>query len=239
MLRAIFRKTRFGREVIIPFFRKLIHEIISQSMGTDIKFHQQWRAAQQTVDYIEKNLQNAREISSRYEMFRFALDNVSIEGLFLEFGVYMGDSINYIAKQTSKQIHGFDSFDGLPEYWEPGYDKGALAIKNKRKLKFINNVVLHVGYFKDTLPGFVEKNRDDVALLHIDADLYSSTCTVFSYLENQIKKGTIIIFDEYFNFSNWQIHEYKAFKEFCDKTQNKYEYIGYNRFCGQVAVKIL
>ena len=48
-----------------------------------------------------------------------AMNNNKIEnGLFLEFGVWKGGSINLFAKQLSKNgntIYGFDSFEGLKE----------------------------------------------------------------------------------------------------------------------------
>lgn len=73
--------------------------------------------------------------------------------------------------------------------------------------------------------------------MHIDCDLYNSTKTIFDNLAPRIKSGTIIVFDEYFNYPNWQQHEYKAFQEFVEDNNIKYEYIaiGY----GQAAVKIL
>lgn len=238
MIRQLLRKTKFGRQVFIPFFRKLIHEILHETVGADIRFHQQWKAAEQTVDYIEKHFQNAREADTRYELFDYALEQASLDGLYLEFGIYKGDSINYIASKISKTIHGFDSFDGLPEYWMLNYDKGTLAV-NKGKLKFNENVELHVGLFDDTLPEFAKNINGNIAFLHIDPDLYSSTVTIFKCLSDYIKTGTIIVFDEYFNYPGWQNGEFKAFQEYCAETGSKYEYIRYNRFSGQVAARIL
>jgi hypothetical protein len=37
--------------------------------------------------------------------------------LFLELGVFSGQSIWVIAQRTSNLVHGFDSFEGLPEDW--------------------------------------------------------------------------------------------------------------------------
>ena len=226
---------------LIPFFRRLISEILCETVGTNIRLHQRIKAAQQTVDYIDENMLNVKECTSRYELFDFALESIANkDGMYLEFGVFMGDSINYMSTKINKrEFHGFDSFDGLPEYWEPGYEKGALAIKDKGKLKFEKNVVLHVGWFEDTLPKFVESTQGSVALLHIDADLYSSTVTVFQNLKDRIEEGTIIVFDEYFNFPNWQVHEFRAFQEFCTETGLKYDHIAYNVFSGQVAVKVI
>jgi hypothetical protein len=74
------------------------------------------------------------------------------------------------------------------------------------------NVLLHVGYFEETLPSFNNKFSDDAAFIHIDSDLYSSAHTVLFSLKERIKKGTIIVSDEYFNYPGWQNHEYLAFQ---------------------------
>jgi hypothetical protein len=75
--------------------------------------------------------------------------------------------------------------------------------------------------------------------MHIDCDLYQSTKTIFSLLADYIKAGTIIHFDEYYNYSGWEMHEHKAFEEFIKQQNLKYEYIAYNAMHQQVTVKIL
>jgi hypothetical protein len=75
--------------------------------------------------------------------------------------------------------------------------------------------------------------------LHIDSDLYSSAKTIFKNLGHLIKSGTIIVFDEYFNYPGWERNEYKAFSEFIDENKKRYEYLGYVGIHSQVAVKIL
>lgn len=57
-------------------------------------------------------------------------------------------------------------------------------------------------------------------------------------LSDQIKKGTIIVFDEYFNYNNWREHEFKAFQEFVKNNQIDYEYLAFTGEC-QVCVKII
>ena len=75
-----------------------------------------------------------------------------------------------------------------------------------------------------------------MAFLHIDCDLYSSTQTIFNLLSDRIVPGTVILFDEYFNFPNWENHEFKAFQEFVAEKGVKYTYLGFAR--QQVAVRI-
>jgi hypothetical protein len=173
-------------------------------------------------------------------VYDFVLDKVDLlkGGLYCEFGVWKGSSLNYIARKVNTEVHGFDSFEGLPEYWRSGYDQGAFNLKGQLP-RFESNVVLHKGWFNETLPGFVQQYKGPLALLHIDCDLYSSTKVIFEYLKQQIVPETVIILDEYFNYPFWQHHEFKAFHEFIQESGYKYEYLCYNKLHEQVAVKIL
>ncbi len=74
--------------------------------------------------------------------------------------------------------------------------------------------------------------------MHVDCDIYSSTKNIFDMLDSKIKSGTIIVFDEYFNYRNWQQHEFKAFQEFVVQTNIKYEYLAFNADCA-CCVRIL
>ena len=95
--------------------------------------------------------------------------------------------------------------------------------------KVKNNVKLIKGWFDELLPNFVESNSDSVSFLHIDSDLYSSAKTILTLLKNRIKVGTVIIFNEYFNYPNWRNHEYKAFQEFVKENNVKYDYICFSK----------
>ncbi len=94
------------------------------------------------------------------------------------------------------------------------------------------------GWFEDTLPKFcAELQQEKILLLHMDADTYKPTAYVLSSLSNNLGKGTIIIFDEYFGYPNFRLHEFKAWQELVDSSGLKYRYIGYTEM--QVAIEIL
>jgi hypothetical protein len=157
----------------------------------------------------------------------------------LEFGVATGRSINHIARlQPKRPIHGFDSFEGLPETWTSRFDRGHFA-QPTPTVK--DNINLHVGWFNDTLPKFLTTNikvKTPIALLHIDGDLYSSAKTFLDFLQKHIVPGTIIMFDEYMNYPGWQHHEFKAWQENCKEFTREYEYIGYVSSHQQVVVRV-
>jgi hypothetical protein len=162
------------------------------------------------------------------------------DGLYLEFGVYKGDSINHFAELTPDVTwHGFDSFEGLPEAWTLGAKAGAFSIGGNLP-PVRGNVRLTKGFFEQTLPGFVAQHRSEkIALLHVDCDLYSSTVTILEQVGDMLVPGTIIIFDELINYHGWEEGEFKAFTEFVAARKLAFEYVAYNRTGGQVAVRIL
>jgi len=189
----------------------------------------------ESVRYARKHMRTAVGVESAREVLASALRQVTVDGHYMEFGVYKGGTIRFIANQVgpTRTVHGFDSFRGLEEAWSG--DTGNFDASGQLP-KVPANVRLHQGRFSESLPGWAEANPGPAAFLHIDCDLYESTRCVFENLADRIVPGTVIVFDEYFNYPNWQEHEYKAFQELVERCQIRYEYLAYARF--QVAVKI-
>ena len=186
--------------------------------------------------YYTKHMLTCRAFLNVTDLLSYGLSRVRIPGVFCEFGVASGTTINHIARVSQgRYIHGFDGFVGLPEDWREGFRSGAFA----GKVPAVEpNVKLHVGLFSETLPEFVAALHEDVAFLHIDCDLYSSTRDIFANLGGRIKSGTVIVFDEYMNYPGWKYHEWKAFREFILSSKHNYKYIGLVPSHQQVAVVI-
>jgi len=184
-----------------------------------------WQATMEAADFVMQEIPHLEGHKTPFGVLEYCLSKVKVDGLYLEFGVYSGTTINHIAEQTSKTIHGFDSFEGLPEQWGT---VPAGRFHTEGNLPDIrDNVKLHKGWFDDTLPEFIKSHPEPVAFIHADADLYSSTKTILWTLKDQIVPGTIIVFDEYINYPYWKEHEYKAFTEFCAKFNWQFEYLSY------------
>jgi tetratricopeptide (TPR) repeat protein len=187
--------------------------------------------------YIKNKLSPATRITgSGTQTFKHAMNLTNPEGLILEFGVRFGTSIRVIAQLTKQTVHGFDSFEGLPEVWhhEP---KGSYTTKGEIP-KVPANVNLYVGWFEDTLPGFLKSNDGPVRFINIDCDIYSSTKTVLDLLASRIVVGSVIVFDEYIGNEHWREDEFKAFQEAVEKFGWSYEYISFSVFTKQVGVRI-
>ncbi|KQX40350.1 hypothetical protein ASD04_06895 [Devosia sp. Root436] len=160
---------------------------------------------------------------------------------WVELGVMTGTSTRHLAASAKAfgrtvTIHGFDSFEGLPEDWHARAKKGAFAIK--APVFSEPNIVIHNGWFDQTLAPFAATNPGQIGLFHVDSDLYSSAKTGFETLAEFIRPGTVILFDEYWNYPEYRDHEYKAFKEFLASSGLGFEYVGYYRDHMQLAVLI-
>jgi Methyltransferase domain len=216
-------------------YRKLMHSIYVNDLWLDLRLH----AKREAVDYVIANMPEAMVLPDRERLLQFALSRAPEQGFVAEFGVAKGDSLRNLASRTRRQVHGFDSFGGLPEDWG-GTKETTGAFTNKGKLpKVPANVTLHVGWFDETLPRFLASTNEPAAFLHMDADIYSSTKTVLQALRERIVSGTVILFDEYFNYPGWRGHEYKAFQEFIAETGLSYKYFGLSAEKGHVAAVIL
>jgi hypothetical protein len=191
-----------------------------------------------TLDYIHNHMVQALGLEMGQDVLEFALSQVRVPGHYLEFGVFKGDSIKFLAKRIGdNRIHGFDSFEGLPKEWS-GFKMDTSTLNLRGKLPRVPKTVqLHPGWFDQTIPAWLSANEGPLAFIHVDCDIYVSTQIIFDLLAPRIQPGTVIVFDEYFNYPNWQHHEFKAFQEFVIKTGAQYEYLAYAR--NQVAVRIL
>lgn len=213
-------------------------KMIQLSYSRHLEIHLTRLAGAQTAEFIAANMNKVKSFNDKKTYLQYVLSYVeNVSDGYLEFGVFNGETINIISETvTDKIIYGFDSFEGLPETWRNGFDKE--TFNRQGNLPKVNdNVRLIKGWFNETLPVFVTEHPEPCAFIHVDCDLYSSTKTIFSELKNQIVSGTVIAFDEYFNYPGWREGEYKAFMEFVTENNLEFEYIARTEQ-EQVAIKI-
>ena len=182
-----------------------------------------------------------RDYSKRYKLYEYVITTLNLKSEafdYLEFGVSGGYSFKWWVTNTinpDSRYYGFDTFEGLPEDWGT-YNKGDMIANiptvNDSRAVFIK------GLFQDSLPGFLAANHINVEkkkIIHLDADLFSSTLFALTSLAPYLKKGDILIFDE-FNVPN---HEFFAFRIFCDSYYVKTRLIGAVNNYYQVALVIV
>ena len=156
---------------------------------------------------------------------------------YLEFGVWVGTTINFFSKYVNT-IYGFDSFEGLREDWVgiSGAPKGHFNL-NKKLPKLNKNVIPVVGWVQDTLVTFLEKHKPEINFVHLDMDTYKTTKFVLTKIKPYLVKNCIIAFDELYNYSGWEVGEYKALKETFN--DNEYRYVCFNIYGPQATVQII
>jgi hypothetical protein len=221
-----------------PITRRLYPRFLHFLDGQNIERKLQDLALEETARFIQANMAEVPAFKNDFAVLKHAMSKANLldGGLICEFGVFRGTTINYLAQMTTKPVYGFDSFEGLPETWRPNFENGRFKVK---KLPTVRpNVKLFKGWFEDSLPEFLAAHKQKAAFLHIDCDLYSSTKTIFKLFQDRIIPGTVIVFDEMFNYPGWQQGEFKAFHEFIAETGLKFNWLGYCCYFEQAAVII-
>ena len=213
-------------------YQRFVHKFYARDLLLDL----QLQAKRETLEYINNNMRHCVICRNRKALFEYALAHADRAGLNAEFGVAQGASIRLLSKLVNDTVYGFDSFLGLPEDWAGTTERrGGFAGRPKR---LPGNVRIHEGAFAESVPVFLENHDQPLRFMHVDCDLYSSTRTVFNLMAPRIGPGTVIVFDEYFNYPNWQEHEYRAFQEFIGESGRSYSYLAFTARGGSVAVKI-
>jgi hypothetical protein len=151
--------------------------------------------------------------------------------LYLEFGVAEGSSMSYWSqalKHPESYLHGFDSFEGLPESGGP-WAKGAFSTGGAIPKFEDPRIRLFKGWFEQVLPTYTLPPHE-VLVLNMDADLYSSTIYVLRRLRPHIHPGTFVYFDDFF----CPEHEPLAFQEFLNESGLKFKGVAAQRTLARV-----
>ena len=195
-------------------------------------------AAQESAAFVVAEMAQAERFAAPAETLRFALTETKVDGLVLEFGVASGGTLRIISDAVPQRrpVYGFDVFTGLPETWRTGFPAGEFA---QETVPEVHGAEIVAGLFEDTLPDFLAARPGPVAFLHLDADLYSSTKTVLDLVADRLVPGSVIVFDEFFNFPGWREHEFRAWTEFTQRTGVRFEYLAYTVNDEQVVARIV
>jgi O-methyltransferase len=180
-----------------------------------------------------------RNYPDRKKLYKHTLDTNKLTDTpiqYLEFGVFGGDSFRWWLdnnKHADSTFHGFDTFEGLPEDWG-FYNQGDMhasmpEVADKRG-QFVK------GLFQHTLLDFIKTSLDKTGkrkVIHLDADLFSSTLFVLTSLAPYLQDGDLILFDE-FSVPN---HEYFAWDLFTKTYYVDFEVIGAVNNFFQIAIR--
>lgn len=179
------------------------------------------------------------EYNKRELLHQYIIDNeITNNGIdYLEFGVAEGKSFKWWVaheKSPDSRFFGFDTFTGLPEDWGP-FKKGSFSNGNEPPKIDDGRCSFYQGLFQKTLDNFLKSYKSEKQkVIHMDADIYTATLYVLTTITPFLKKGDILLFDEF----NVPMHEYKAFTEWVSSFYINYSVIGEINNFYQVAIRI-
>lgn len=220
----------FKRKFKATFLRYNLHKLVRPFEGALLNLaymskFSAWRAANSQPAFNDFYL-HQWDYTKRYSLYEFILmhENLNSPVNYLEFGVAQGFSFKWWLQHnthTSSRFYGFDTFTGLPEAWDQ-FKAGDMSTGGQVPEVNDPRATFVKGLFQDTLPGFLQTFADDKRkMIHVDADLYSSTLYVLTRLEPLLKDGDIILFDEF----GVPTHEFQAFINFQSAYGTKLELI--------------
>jgi hypothetical protein len=150
------------------------------------------------VDAVVASDGTFAKVATDFDVFSVALRHIDGDRpLYLEFGVFEGRSMRWWShnlKNASARLVGFDSFEGLPEDWRPGMNRGAFGTGGPPRIDD-QRVEFVTGWFDETLPRFSLPQHDQL-IVNVDCDVYTSAAFVLRWLEPRLTSGTLVYFDE-------------------------------------------
>jgi O-methyltransferase len=141
-----------------------------------------------------------------YVLYALALAAIHLHGDFWECGVYKGGTARMLAEFLSPparpdlKLHLFDTFSGMPETDKKLdiHQKGDFSDTNLEEVRRVvgnpERVEFHSGWIPDT---FCELSNSQIALAHVDVDIYRSIWDCCEFIYPRLKTGGVMIFDDY------------------------------------------
>ena len=172
---------------------------------------------------------NLARFISIYEIFKSTLD---VPGHIAEFGSWRGANLLFLAKlirildpHGCKQVHCFDSFEGLTSF---STEDGTATSKQgayKGSLEEMSDVIslydledeidFHKGLVEETLQPFLDQFPEYMfSFVYCDVDLYEATKQILFKLHPRLCKGGVFVLDEW-NYSDYP-GESAATREFLE-----------------------
>ena len=197
------------------------------------------------IEVLDRRSENRlTEFGMLAQAFEFKGIN-NVNGDYFEFGLWQGKTFCYahLMKhrycQYDTKLFGFGSFQGLPgiveekdNIWYEGqfaYGEEKLRVNLKRSGFLDNEFELIPGYYEDSLNDNLHRSFQDksAAIVYIDCDLYESTIQVLNFVYRYFVNGTIICFDDYYNYKGSPDQgEQRALNEFLQEHQ-EFQFIPY------------
>ena len=150
--------------------------------------------------------------------FNIKLD--SIDGDYIEFGIFKGKSLYHSIKAAQKlnlnnkvYFWGLDSFEGFPVQNHNFYLKQNFIVSEKKVRKFFRkfkNTTIVSGFFNETLNNDLKK-IESISFAFVDCDIFESAEEAFKFLEPRITRGGFIMIDDFTSIDKNGLYIAKSF----------------------------
>ena len=159
-----------------------------------------------TRNFNNINLHNLEKfIQIKKIWFNINLD--SVQGDYIEFGIFKGKSLYHSVKVAQKlklyndiTFWGLDSFQGFPVENHDFYISENFKTSKKTVENFFlkyKNIKIIEGFFNKSLSTEQLQNIQNISFAFVDCDIYESSEEVFQYLNKRISKGGFIMIDDF------------------------------------------
>jgi hypothetical protein len=169
------------------------------------------------------------------------LVGAQLEGDYVEFGVYRGDTFSHVYGWLSPHFPNmrfiaFDSFEGLPrprgvdalDGYSSHFVENEFACTEESFIANIRSkgvdltkVDVLKGWFDQSLNSEGASGIGKIAFAWIDCDLYESTVPVLDYLTDRLQVGTVVLFDDWRSYRNHpDFGEQRACREWLEANRN-------------------
>ncbi|MCX6306736.1 MAG: class I SAM-dependent methyltransferase [Bacteroidetes bacterium] len=133
------------------------------------------------------------------------LKNEHVPGVFVELGVYKGDSARVIHHlDQDRHFHLFDTFSGFTAgdlrvetgeaaTYTPDHFADTSIPSVLKRIGGNHNIIIHQGYFPESAHDF----REQVSLVNMDADLYNPTRAGLEFFYPLLAPGGVMMVHDY------------------------------------------
>lgn len=191
------------------------------------------RFANRIVEGVDLHSDNRlRERGMLAQAFEFKKIN-NVPGDYFEFGLWRGRTFLYAWQLKHRyrcddmRLWGFDSFAGLPQIDDQRnniWGAGDFACSEDELRRILRKAgvgeeeyELVAGYYERSLNADLDRRIAGrvAAIVYVDCDLYLSTKQVLEFLRRYLVDGTIVCFDDFYNYKGSpEQGEQKALCEF-------------------------
>jgi O-methyltransferase len=140
-----------------------------------------------------------------YELWELSRQLDSVEGNYLEVGVWRGGTGCLLAKSIrnrAKRVYLADTFEGVVKtgQYDTAYRGGEHAdtsedtVLDLARTLSVDNISILKGVFPEETGALVQ---DRISLLHCDVDVYTSAKDIMEWVIPRLSLAGVIVFDDY------------------------------------------